>query len=138
MKNREELQGKLGVFWHTQGSGKSYSIVFFARKIHRKFGGNFTFLICTDREDLDKQIYNTFAGCGLVDNDQDPCRAGSGDHLQALLNQHKAFVLRWCRNSIRTWTRPYSSERDDIIVITDEAHRTGYGPLVVELTERAA
>jgi len=59
-KNRKEREGKLGVFWHTQGAGKSYSMVFFSRKIHRKIQGNFTFLIVTDREDLDKQIYTTF------------------------------------------------------------------------------
>ena len=65
-------QGKLGVFWHTQGAGKCYSMVLFTRKIHRKLGGNFTFLILTDRDDLDTQIYKTFAGCGLVDHDRDP------------------------------------------------------------------
>ncbi len=134
VKNREQRQGKLGVFWHTQGSGKSYSIVFFARKIHRKLGGNFTFLICTDREDLDKQIYNTFAGCGLVDNDQDPCRAGSGDHLQELLNQHKAYVFTLVQkfNKDVDPDDPYS-DRNDIIVITDEAHRTQYGRLSLNL-----
>lgn len=134
VKNREERQGKLGVFWHTQGSGKSYSIVFFARKIHRKLGGNFTFLICTDRDDLDKQIYNTFAGCGLVDNDQDPCRAGSGNHLKELLNQHKAYVFTLVQkfNKDVDPNEPYS-DRNDIIVITDEAHRTQYGRLSLNL-----
>ncbi|ASG66815.1 DEAD/DEAH box helicase [Idiomarina piscisalsi] len=134
VNNREENKGKLGVFWHTQGSGKSYSIVFFARKIHRKLGGNFTFLICTDREDLDKQIYNTFAGCGLVDNDKDPCRAGSGDHLQELLNQHKSYVFSLVQkfNKDVDPNNPYS-DRDDIIVITDEAHRTQYGRLSLNL-----
>ena len=134
LKHREENQGKLGVFWHTQGSGKSYSMVFFARKIRRKLGGNFTFLICTDREDLDKQIYNTFAGCGLVDNDQDPCRAGSGDHLQELLNQHKAYVFTLVQkfNKDVDPDDPYS-DRNDIIVITDEAHRTQYGRLSLNL-----
>jgi type I restriction enzyme R subunit len=134
VKNREKRQGKLGVFWHTQGSGKSYSIVFFARKIHRKLGGNFTFLICTDREDLDKQIYNTFAGCDLVDNDQDPCRAGSGKHLEKLLNQHKAYVFSLVQkfNKDVDPSKPYS-ERNDIIVITDEAHRTQYGRLSLNL-----
>lgn len=57
--DRERRKGKLGVFWHTQGSGKSYSMVFFTRKVHRKLGGNFTFLVCTDRDDLDTQIYKT-------------------------------------------------------------------------------
>ena len=134
VKNRKAREGKLGVFWHTQGSGKSYSIVFFARKIHRKLGGNFTFLICTDRDDLDGQIYNTFAGCGLVDNDKDPCRAGSGKHLEALLNQHKAYVFTLVQkfNKDVDPEKPYS-DRDDIIVITDEAHRTQYGRLALNL-----
>ena len=134
VKNRKERQGKLGVFWHTQGSGKSYSIVFFARKIHRKLGGNFTFLICTDREDLDGQIYNTFAGCGLVDNDQDPCRAGSGQHLKELLQQHKAYVFTLVQkfNKDVNPSEPYS-DREDVIVITDEAHRTQYGRLSLNL-----
>ncbi len=134
VRTREALKGKLGVFWHTQGSGKSYSIVFFARKIHRKLGGNFTFLICTDREDLDKQIYTTFAGCGLVDNDQDPCRAASGEHLRQLLNQHKAYVFTLVQkfNQDVDPGKPYS-DRDDIIVITDEAHRTQYGRLSLNL-----
>jgi len=132
--NREEREGKLGVFWHTQGSGKSYSIAFFTRKIHRKLGSNFTFLICTDREDLDGQIYKTFAGCGLVDNDRDPCRASSGENLEQLLNQHKAYVFTLVQkfNQDVDPDNPYSV-RDDIIVITDEAHRTQYGRLALNL-----
>ena len=59
-------QGKLGVFWHTQGSGKSFSMVFFSQKVHRKLHGNWTFLIVTDREDLDGQIYKNFASTGAV------------------------------------------------------------------------
>ena len=133
-KDRKAREGKLGVFWHTQGSGKSYSIVFFTRKIHRTLGGNFTFLICTDRDDLDGQIYKTFAGCGLVDNDRDPCRAGSGEHLEQLLNQHKAYVFTLIQkfNKDVDPDEPYS-DRDDIIVITDEAHRTQYGRLALNL-----
>ena len=133
-KDRRNREGKLGVFWHTQGSGKSYSIAFFTRKIHRKLGSNFTFLICTDREDLDGQIYKTFAGCGLVDNDADPCRASSGDNLQQLLNQHKAYVFTLVQkfNKDVDPNEPYSG-RDDIIVITDEAHRTQYGRLALNL-----
>ena len=78
VRERKEHQGRLGVFWHTQGAGKSYSMVMFTRKVHRKLGGNFTFLVLTDRDDLDSQIYKTFAGCGVVDHDRDPCRAQSG------------------------------------------------------------
>jgi len=131
VKNRESLAGKLGVFWHTQGSGKSYSIVFFAKKVHRKLGGNYTFLVLTDRDDLDTQIYKTFAGCGLADNDRDPCRAKSGKHLDELLGQHKAFVFSLIQKfNDQDMT---GSRRDDIIVITDEAHRTQYGTLSLNM-----
>ena len=130
-KNRN---GKLGVFWHTQGAGKSYSMVFFTRKVHRKLGGNFTFLILTDRDDLDTQIYKTFAGCGVVDNDRDPCRAASGEHLAELLAQHKSHVF----SLIQKFNQAVSegdaySLRDDLIVITDEAHRTQYGTLALNM-----
>ncbi len=132
--NRGERLGKLGVFWHTQGSGKSYSIVFFAKMVHRKLGGNYTFVVLTDREDLDTQIYKTFSGCGLVDNDKDPCRADSGKDLKALIGQQKAFVFTLIQkfNEKVDPKNPYS-ERDDIIVITDEAHRTQYGTLSLNL-----
>ena len=134
VKNRHDLQGKLGVFWHTQGSGKSYSMVFFTAKVRRKLGGNFTFLICTDRDDLDTQIYKTFAGCGLVDNDKDPCRASSGDHLNRLLTEHKAYIF----SLVQKFNHDVEPDegytrRDDIIVITDEAHRTQYGRLALNM-----
>lgn len=134
VKDREYHRGKLGVFWHTQGSGKSYSMVFFTRKIHRKLGGNFTFLICTDRDDLDGQIYKTFAGCGLVDNDKDPCRATSGFHLAQLLSEHKGYIFTLIQkfNKDIDPNQGYS-KRDDIIVITDEAHRTQYGVLALNM-----
>ncbi len=65
---REELKGKLGVFWHTQGSGKSYSMVMFARKVKLKVEGNFTFLIITVREDLDTQIHKNFLRTEVIGN----------------------------------------------------------------------
>ena len=131
--DRKAQQGKLGVFWHTQGSGKSYSMVMFTRKVHRKLGGNFTFLVLTDRDDLDTQIYKTFANCGVV-SDQEPCRAASGHNLNALLTQHKAYIFSLIQkfNQKVEPEQPYS-ERDDIIVITDEAHRTQYGTLALNL-----
>lgn len=134
VKDRKARLGKLGVFWHTQGSGKSYSIVFFARKVHRKLGGNYSFVVLTDREDLDTQIYKTFSGCGLVDNDKDPCRAANGAHLQALLGQQKAYVFSLIQkfNQKVDSNSPYT-ERDDVIVITDEAHRTQYGTLSLNM-----
>ena len=134
VQDRENRQGKLGVFWHTQGAGKSYSIVFFTRKVHRKLGGNFTFVVLTDREDLDTQIYKTFAGCGVVDNDRDPCRASSGQHLSTLLAEHKAYVFSLIQKfNQEVDTENSYTDRNDVIVITDEAHRTQYGTLALNL-----
>src|SRR4029453_5599842 len=83
--------GRLGVFWHTQGSGKSYSMAFFAEKVRRVIPGNFTFVIMSDREDLDDQISRTFMGCGVAD-EQTP-RASSGTALRGILQQNHRFVL---------------------------------------------
>ena len=120
--------GRLGVFWHTQGSGKSYSMAFFAEKVRRKQEGNFTFLLMTDRKDLDSQIYKTFVGCGVAD-DTTP-RAASGDDLQKLLQENHRYVFSLIHkfNKDVDPKRPYS-ERDDVIVISDEAHRTQAGRL---------
>jgi len=134
VKDRKNRQGKLGVFWHTQGAGKSYSMVMLTRKVHRKLGGNYTFLVLTDRDDLDTQIYKTFARCGVVDNDRDPCRAASGDHLSRLLAEHKSYIFSLVQKFNREVEpeQPYSP-RDDVIVITDEAHRTQYGTLALNM-----
>lgn len=134
VKDRENRQGKLGVFWHTQGAGKSYSMVMFTRKVHRKLGGNYTFVVLTDREDLDTQIYKTFAGCGVVDNDRDPCRSSDGNHLSRLLTEHKSYIF----SLIQKFNKDVDPNegytlRDDIIVITDEAHRTQYGTLSLNM-----
>ena len=134
VRERETRQRRLGVFWHTQGAGKSYSMVMFARKVHRTLGGNFTFLVLTDRDDLDAQIYKTFAGCGVVDHDKDPCRAASGADLRQLLAQHKAYVFSLIQKFNRDIGQGESyTARDDLIVITDEAHRTQYGTLALNL-----
>jgi type I restriction enzyme R subunit len=135
VRDRKARLGKLGVFWHTQGAGKSYSIVFFTRKVHRRIGSNFTFLILTDRDDLDSQIYKTFAGCRVVDNDRSRCRAGSGAELRSFLEEHnKAYVFSLIQkfNQKVSPDEPYSL-RDDVIVVTDEAHRTQYGELALNL-----
>ncbi len=130
----QRQKGKLGVFWHTQSSGKSYSMVFFTSKVHRKIGGNYTFLICTDRDDLDTQIYKTFAGCGVADNDKNPCRPTSGKHLAELMSHHKSHVFTTIQkfNQEVDPNEGYTT-RDDIIVITDEAHRTQYGTLALNM-----
>ena len=129
LEARQGSGGKLGVYWHTQGAGKSYSMVFFSRKVHRKVGGNFTFLVMCDRDDLENQIYRTYAGCGVVGENED-ARASSGRHLQRLLGEHRAYVFSLIQkfNQDVVPDEPYS-ERDDIIVMVDEAHRTQYGRL---------
>jgi type I restriction enzyme R subunit len=121
--------GRLGVFWHTQGSGKSYSMAFFAEKVRRRVPGNFTFVIMTDREDLDDQIYKTFVGCGIADAKTTP-RAGSAKELETLLKENHRFVFTLIQKFRREGPpkEPYSL-RDDIIVISDEAHRTQAGKL---------
>ena len=120
--------GKLGVFWHTQGSGKSYSMAFFAEKVRRQISAKFTFLLMTDRNDLDSQIYRTFVGCGVVD-EQTP-RASSGEELKKILKQNHRYVFSLIHkfNQDVDPLEPYST-RDDIIVISDEAHRTQAGKL---------
>ncbi len=116
--------GRLGVFWHTPGSGKSYSMAFFAEKVRRVVPGNFTFVVMTDREDLDDQIWRTFVGCGV--SDEKTPRAGSGKELQEILRGNHRFVFSLIHKFNQPVTEPYS-HRDDIIVISDEAHRTQAG-----------
>ncbi|KOC20374.1 deoxyribonuclease [Comamonas testosteroni] len=120
--------GRLGVVWHTQGSGKSYSMAFFAEKVRRTVPGNFTFVLMTDRDDLDSQIYKTFIGCGVAD-EQTP-RASSGPELQRLLSENHRYVFSLIHkfNQDVTPEEPYSP-RDNIIVVSDEAHRTQSGKL---------
>ena len=124
LRRAHEDLGRLGVFWHTQGSGKSYSMAFFAEKVRRVVPGNFTFVVMTDREDLDDQIWRTFIGCGVSD-DKTP-RAGSGKELQEILRGNHRFVFSLIHKFNQPVTEPYS-ERDDIIVVSDEAHRTQAG-----------
>ncbi len=125
----KENQGRLGVFWHTQGSGKSFSMIFFSQKILRKFEGNYTFLIVTDRKELDEQIYRNFLNVGAVTEQE--VHAESGDHLRQLLteNHRNVFTLIHKFGDIRESV----SDRSDIIVITDEAHRTQYDILALNM-----
>lgn len=125
-KNREKNDGKLGIFWHTQGSGKSFSMVFLSQKILRKFPGDYTFLIVTDRRELDGQIYNNFASVGAVTESE--VHAESGEHLKKLLKENHRNIFTLIHKFRTDSDEPYPvvSERKDIIVIADEAHRTQY------------
>ena len=128
-KNIEELKGKLGVFWHTQGSGKSYSMVFIAQKIHRKFGGSYTFLLVTDRTELERQLYDTFTGVGAVTEKN--VKAKSRDHLRELLKENHRYVFslihKFSIDKKKESEYPLITERENLIVISDEAHRTQAG-----------
>ncbi len=125
-----ENKGKLGVFWHTQGSGKSYSMIFFARKVFRKFTGNYTFLIVTDRDDLDGQIYRNFLGAGAFTKDT-KCRPKDSEDLRAMLQTNTRYVFTLIQKFRYPKGKAYPilSLRNDIIVIIDEAHRTQYKDL---------
>lgn len=129
-QRRESLGGKLGVFWHTQGSGKSFSMIFYARKIFRKLGGHFTFVIVTDREDLDGQIYRNFLDTGTVTK-AEAAQPKDSAELRKFLGQQKRLVFtliqkfRWPKGK----AYPELSPREDIVVIVDEAHRTQYRDL---------
>lgn len=120
----EEKQ-KLGVFWHTQGSGKSYSMVFFCQKIHHKFTGSYTFLIITDRNELDTQIYGTFSGVGAVPQIKAGAKyslkANSGMHLKQLLSSEHRYLFTLIH---KFNFKEEITKRDNIIVISDEAHRS--------------
>ncbi len=127
--NIEDLKRKLGVFWHTQGSGKSYSMVFLCQKILRKFGGGYTFLIVVDRTELENQLYDTFTGVGAVTEDN--VRATSRDHLRNLLSQNHRYVFslihKFSVDPKLESEYPKLTDRKNIIVISDEAHRTQGG-----------
>ncbi|MFN5416732.1 MAG: type I restriction endonuclease subunit R [Flavobacteriia bacterium] len=127
--NIDELKGKLGVFWHTQGSGKSYSMVFISQKIHRKFGGAYTFLIVVDRSELERQLYDTYTGVGAVTSKE--VVAKSRDHLRELLKENHRYVFTLIHKfSIDPKIEseyPLITDRKNIIVISDEAHRTQAG-----------
>ncbi len=125
-------QGRLGVFWHTQGSGKSFSMVFFSQKVLRKLPGNWTFLVVTDRDDLDNQIYKNFRNTGAATEE---CQADSGAHLKQLLSEDHRFIFTLIQKfgTRKGEQYPKLSDRNDIIVMTDEAHRSQYDTLALNM-----
>ncbi|KAB2313682.1 type I restriction endonuclease subunit R, partial [Betaproteobacteria bacterium SCN2] len=128
---RDKFGGKLGVFWHTQGSGKSFSMIFYARKIFRKLTGNFTVVVVTDRDDLDGQIYRNFLNTGTVSKNE-AAQPKDGEEMRKFLGQKSKRIVFTLIQKFR-WDKgkdyPLLSDRDDIIVIVDEAHRTQYKSL---------
>ena len=124
---RKLNDGKLGVFWHTQGSGKSYSMVFLAQKVRRKFEGSPTFVILTDREELNSQISDTFENCGLLGKTKaSQFIATSGDDLVQKLKGNPSFIFTLIQKFNKPNAEPIYPDHD-IIIMSDEAHRSQYG-----------
>jgi type I restriction enzyme R subunit len=130
-----ENRGRLGVFWHTQGSGKSLSMVMFAEKVLRRLGGNWTFVIITDRQELDDQIAGTFSSVGALTKLVKHCQAQSRAHLRDLLAGQERYVFTLIHkfSTADHELMPVLSDRGDIIVITDEAHRSQYDQLAANM-----
>ncbi|MDQ8039564.1 MAG: type I restriction endonuclease, partial [Rickettsiella sp.] len=128
----EHVKGKLGVFWHTQGSDKSYSIIFLCQKIHRKFGGAYTFLIVADRSELENQLYDNFTSVGAItEKVPKAVVATNRQDLRRLLAENHRYVFtlihKFSFDPKKENEYPLITERKNIIVISDEAHRTQAG-----------
>ncbi len=131
LEARKLGHGRGGVFWQTQGSGKSFSMVFFAQKVLRKLAGNWTFVVVTDRVELDEQIAKTFKTTGAVSEAEgDECHAASGAHLRELLRGNHRYVFTLVH---KFQTPELLCERSDVIVLTDEAHRSQYDTLALNM-----
>lgn len=126
---QEYGDGKAGVMWHTQGSGKSLSMVFFTGKIVRELN-NPTVVVITDRNDLDDQLFGTFVGSKQILR-QEPVQAESRRNLRELLNTTSGGIIFTTIQKFSPFddedTYPLLSNRKNIVVIADEAHRSQYG-----------
>jgi type I restriction enzyme R subunit len=134
LRDERTRDGRLGVFWHTQGSGKSLSMLFFTQKVLRREAGNWTFVMVTDRSELDDQLYGDFKDADVVDGH---VQADSSAHLRRLLTEDHRYVFTLI-HKFRPETgskMPVCSMRDDVIVITDEAHRSQYSTLAMNMRD---
>lgn len=124
-KHATQTDGKGGVFWHTQGSGKSLSMVFYAHLLQSALNSP-TIVVITDRNDLDDQLYTQFAKCKDFLR-QEPVHATSRAHLKQLLEGIKANGIFFTTMQKFEESAEPLSERRNIIVMADEAHRGQYG-----------
>lgn len=132
---RKLNNGKLGVFWHTQGSGKSYSMVFLSQKIRRKFAGSPTIVVLTDREELNTQISDTFENCGLLGKTKaSKFIATSGEDLINKLKGNPSFIFTLIQKFNKKVDEPIIPDHD-IIIMSDEAHRSQYGVFADNMVE---
>lgn len=115
---RKLNNGKLGVFWHTQGSGKSYSMVFLSQKIRRKFAGSPTIVVLTDREELNSQISDTFENCGLLGKTKaSKFIATSGEDLISKLKGNPSFIFTLIQKFNKKVDEPIIPDHDIIIMM---------------------
>jgi type I restriction enzyme R subunit len=134
LRDERTREGRLGVFWHTQGSGKSLSMLFFTQKVLRREPGNWTFVMVTDRTELDDQLYGSFKDAGVVEGH---VQATSSAHLRRLLAEDHRYVFSLIHKfrPEQQSPMPVCSDREDIVVITDEAHRSQYSTLALNMRE---
>jgi len=130
-------ENRLGVFWHTQGSGKSLSMLWFTQKVLRRIPGAWTFVMVTDRTELDVQLHGEFADAGAVSREAQ-VHASSAANLRALLAADHRYVFTLIHKfrldaAAGETTMPVLSDRSDVIVITDEAHRSQYDTLALNM-----
>lgn len=124
-KKATVTNGKGGVFWHTQGSGKSLSMVFYAHLLQEALDSP-TIVVITDRNDLDNQLYGQFAKCKDFLR-QEPIQAESRDHLKTLLEGRQANGIIFTTMQKFEESKDALSERSNVVVMADEAHRGQYG-----------
>lgn len=124
-KHASVTDGKGGVFWHTQGSGKSLSMVFYAHLLQDALDSP-TIVVLTDRNDLDNQLYGQFAKCKDFLR-QEPMHAESREHLKTMLGGRQANGIIFTTMQKFEESHDALSERRNIIVMADEAHRGQYG-----------
>ena len=115
------MSDKGGVIWHTQGSGKSLSMLWLATQLMYKFG-NPPILIVTDRKQLDKQIHETFKSCGFPT----PIKARTSSHLQTLLKNPQGKTIMTTIQKFGTKSGLNRNRFNKVIVLVDEGHRTQY------------
>ena len=121
----ENKTGKAGILWHTQGSGKSFSMVFYTGNMIKKIG-NPSIVVVTDRNDLDNQLYETFAKCSNYLK-QDPVQIENREALNDKLDNRKSGGIFFTTLQKFEEETGLFSNRDDILVLVDEAHRSHYG-----------
>jgi len=134
VKHRDDVGRRLGgIIWHTQGSGKSLTMVMLARALALDADiRNPRIVLVTDRVDLDKQLGNTFAACGLT-----PDRADSGRHLLELVSENKAHIVTTLIHKFdkALSIRKHVEESADIFILVDESHRTNFGGFAARMRQ---